>query len=84
MYGFAPTDEQKMLIDAVARYAKEQGVMPAAVESYQSIQGKGAEGVFAGEQFWVGSLRLMAEKARVHSVYSKYSGGGGKSRSIDA
>jgi len=53
---------QHPMARAVARYAKEQGVTPAAVDSYQSIQGKGAEGSFAGELFWVGSLRLMTEK----------------------
>ncbi|MCC6536556.1 MAG: cadmium-translocating P-type ATPase [Bryobacterales bacterium] len=53
---------QHPMARAVARYAKDQGVTPAAVDSYHSIQGKGAEGSFAGEAFWVGSLRLMKEK----------------------
>lgn len=47
---------------AVARYAREQGVTPAEVANFQTLQGKGAQADVAGERFWVGSLRLMAEK----------------------
>ncbi len=46
---------------AIARYAKEQGVEPVAIENFQTIQGKGAQADVAGEKFWVGSLRLMGE-----------------------
>jgi alkylation response protein AidB-like acyl-CoA dehydrogenase len=48
MYGFAPTDEQKMLIDAVARYAKSD-LRPAAHDAEeqkklpQKLVGKGWE-----------------------------------------
>ncbi len=47
---------------AITRYAKEQGFGAAAVEHFQTIQGKGAQAEVDGEKFWVGSLRLMGEK----------------------
>jgi Cd2+/Zn2+-exporting ATPase len=50
------------LARAVLRYAEERGVRPLEVADFYSYQGKGAEGVVAGEKFWAGSLRMMAEK----------------------
>jgi Cd2+/Zn2+-exporting ATPase len=46
---------------AITRYAKEQGITAAPIESFQTIQGKGAQAHVDGEKFWVGSLRLMRE-----------------------
>ncbi len=50
------------LARAVLRYAEERGVRPLEVSDFYSYQGKGAEGMVAGERFWAGSLRMMAEK----------------------
>ncbi len=50
------------LARAVLRYAAERGIRPMEVSSFQSLQGRGAEGQVAGEKFWAGSLRLMKEK----------------------
>lgn len=50
------------LARAVLRYAQSFGIQAADVTGFQSMQGRGAEGVVEGEKFWVGSLRLMAEK----------------------
>jgi Cd2+/Zn2+-exporting ATPase len=50
------------LARAVLRYAEAKGVRPSEMSNFQALQGRGAEGEVAGEHFWAGSLRLMAEK----------------------
>jgi Cd2+/Zn2+-exporting ATPase len=50
------------LARAVLRYAATKGIQPMQVSNFQALQGKGAEGQIAGENFWAGSLRLMQEK----------------------
>src|SRR5665647_2808812 len=59
MYGFTPTDEQKMLIDAVARYSKSD-LRPAAhdVEEEKKIPQK-----LVGKGWELGILQASTPKA---------------------
>jgi Cd2+/Zn2+-exporting ATPase len=50
------------LARAVLRRAAHMGITYAPAEMYQSIQGKGAEALFEGRDFWIGSHRLLHEK----------------------
>lgn len=47
---------------AVFRYAVEQGVVAAAAGEFRALPGRGVEAKFAGEDFWVGSARMMQER----------------------
>ena len=50
------------LARAILRAAGERGVRPEPVEQFQSVHGKGAEGIYEGRAFWIGSHRLLHEK----------------------
>lgn len=50
------------LARAILRAAGERGVRPEPVEEFQSVHGKGAEGMYEGRAFWIGSHRLLHEK----------------------
>jgi Cd2+/Zn2+-exporting ATPase len=47
---------------AIVAYARQRGVRAADVAQFKVRQGRGAEAEVEGERFWVGSLRMMAEK----------------------
>jgi Cd2+/Zn2+-exporting ATPase len=51
------------LARAIRRKAEEEGVRAETAESSQAIRGKGAEGYINGRLFWIGSHRLLHEKA---------------------
>ena len=58
---------------AILAYAQQRGVSATRVSDFQLKQGRGAEAEISGERFWVGSLRMMAEKglpdiAEAHQV----------------
>jgi Cd2+/Zn2+-exporting ATPase len=50
------------LARAILSKAEEQGVEFEAVDAFTVIQGKGAEGLYRGREFWIGSHRLLHEK----------------------
>jgi len=68
------------IAQAILDCAKREGVQVAAAEAYQTLSGRGAEGVVGGKPYWIGSHRLMlermprAEAAHSHSVDLKATG----------
>ena len=50
------------LARAILRYAQAQGIAPEPATNVQVLQGKGLTGTFAGEEFWLGSHRYVAER----------------------
>lgn len=50
------------LARAVLARATAAGLQPVAAENFQSLQGKGAQGLIGGRDFWIGSHNLMHEK----------------------
>lgn len=50
------------LARAVLARATAVGLQPVAAENFQSLQGKGAQGLIGGRDFWIGSHNLMHEK----------------------
>lgn len=58
------------LARAITREAAALGVQVPPVESYRAIPGKGSEGVLNASTLWIGSHRLMHEKAaETHEVH---------------
>ncbi len=53
---------QHPLARAILRRAEEEGITVPRADDYRLLQGKGAEGVFAGKAFWIGSHRFLHEK----------------------
>ena len=49
------------LADAVVRRFKEDGVKSIKLDKFESITGRGAEGVFQSEVYYVGNERLLSE-----------------------
>lgn len=47
---------------AILQQAKDMGAKPSPVESFQIIQGKGAEGLYKERLFWIGSHRMLHER----------------------
>lgn len=50
------------IAEAIVRYAREQGISPAACEDYQAIRGKGAQASLNGTTYYLGNHRLLEEK----------------------
>lgn len=50
------------LARAIVAFAAERGITEAAATSVRALPGRGAEGVVAGEVFWIGSHRLARER----------------------
>ncbi len=50
------------LAQAIMTRAKEEGVAIIEAENYRILRGKGAEGVFEGKRFWIGSHRFLHEQ----------------------
>lgn len=61
---------QHPLARAILKKAKEENVPITPAENYQILVGKGAQGFFQNQLFWIGSHRLMHERGqetpRVH------------------
>jgi Zn2+/Cd2+-exporting ATPase len=65
---------------AILERASQEGVQVDAVDDYQNLNGRGAEGKVAGRHYWIGSHRLMLERmpnagaAHLQSVELKSTG----------
>jgi Zn2+/Cd2+-exporting ATPase len=51
------------LAQAILEYAEQQGITPERAEKFQSMTGKGAEGLIDGHDYFVGNHRLVEELA---------------------
>ncbi|MCB1110575.1 MAG: cadmium-translocating P-type ATPase [Chlamydiia bacterium] len=57
---------------AILNYAKKKGVTIKRAENFQVTQGKGAEGTFEGDRYWIGSHRFMHEmKQETPEIHEK-------------
>ncbi|MFN0135091.1 MAG: heavy metal translocating P-type ATPase [Phycisphaerae bacterium] len=52
------------LARAIVRYAEARDVRPAPVDDYQTLKGKGATARLRGQSVWIGSHRLLEERAQ--------------------
>ena len=52
------------LARAIVRYAEARDVRPAPVDDYQTLKGKGAMARLRGQSVWIGSHRLLEERAQ--------------------
>ena len=50
------------LAEAIMEFASARGAVPAAVENFRSIPGKGVEGSIGGRMYIAGNQRLMEER----------------------
>lgn len=50
------------LAEAIVSYLKGRGVKPAAISDFQSLTGKGVEGIFKGDKYWAGSHKILKEQ----------------------
>jgi Cd2+/Zn2+-exporting ATPase len=50
------------LAAAILRHALKRGVSPAPADDFQVMRGKGAEAVYRGRKFWLGSHRFLEER----------------------
>jgi Cd2+/Zn2+-exporting ATPase len=53
---------QHPIAGAILRRAEAEGVSVVHAEEYRTLPGKGAEGIFDGRPFWIGSHRFLHEK----------------------
>jgi Cd2+/Zn2+-exporting ATPase len=49
---------------SIVRYTKTRGLVFEAADSYRAVPGKGAEAVIKGNEYWLGSHRLLLEHGR--------------------
>lgn len=52
------------LARAIVRFADSKGVRPTPVDGYQTLKGKGATARLTGNAVWIGSHRLLEERAQ--------------------
>ncbi|MCB2181304.1 MAG: heavy metal translocating P-type ATPase [Desulfobulbaceae bacterium] len=57
-------DSEHPLARAILRKARESEIDVVPTEQFIAVPGKGAEGRIAGRLFWIGSHRMMHEKAQ--------------------
>lgn len=50
------------LAEAIVSHLKEAGVKPAQITDFESLTGKGVEGVFNGDKYWAGSHKILKEQ----------------------
>jgi len=50
------------LARAIVAFAQQRGIERAAVDDFQSMQGRGAEAQVDGQRFWAGNIRLLQER----------------------
>lgn len=50
------------LAEAIVNHLKEAGVKPALISDFESLTGKGVEGVFNGNKYWAGSHKILKEQ----------------------
>ena len=53
---------EHLLAEAIMEFASARGAVPAAVENFRSIPGKGVEGSIGGRMYIAGNQRLMEER----------------------
>ncbi len=58
------TQSDHPLARAIVDYSAQRGVVPAAVEDFQLIQGRGATGRVLGREYWLGSHRYLEERGQ--------------------
>jgi len=49
---------------AILRKAKETGIVFDRAEGFRALPGQGGVGIIAGREFWIGSHRLLLERAK--------------------
>ena len=60
------------LARAILKKAKERGIQVECAENFQITKGKGAEGLFRGTRYWIGSHRFMHEmKQETADIHQK-------------
>lgn len=67
LLGIASAIEQRSehpLARAIVRFADSKNVRPPPVNDYQTLKGKGATARFNGDAVWIGSHRLLEERAQ--------------------
>ena len=50
------------LATAIVQHLKNQRITPAAINTFNSITGKGVEAIFEGNTYWAGSHKLLADQ----------------------
>ena len=55
---------QHPLAEAIVRHAESLGLRPQPADDFQSIPGKGATAVLAGQPVWIGSHRAFEERGQ--------------------
>lgn len=50
------------LAEAILEFTREKGIVPAQVEEFQSVPGKGVKGKIGGAWYYAGNRRLMEEQ----------------------
>lgn len=56
------------LAQAIVRRAAHEDVEVLAADAFTLIEGKGARGTVDGEQYWIGSERLLAEQTQIDAA----------------
>jgi Cd2+/Zn2+-exporting ATPase len=62
------------LARAILRYAEQNSIAPAPAADVQVLQGKGLEGTFDGEAFWLGSHRYVVERGQDNPEVARRAG----------
>jgi Zn2+/Cd2+-exporting ATPase len=52
------------LARAILAYAKDRGIEVRPADDFKILQGKGATGLFGGEEYWLGSHRYLEERGQ--------------------
>ena len=55
---------QHPLAEAIVRHAESLGLRPQPADDFQSVPGKGATAVLAGQPLWIGSHRAFEERGQ--------------------
>jgi Cu2+-exporting ATPase len=50
------------LAEAIVSHLKDAGVKPAQISDFESLTGKGVEGIFDGDKYWAGSHKILKEQ----------------------
>jgi Cd2+/Zn2+-exporting ATPase len=58
---------QHPIAGAILRRAQADGVAVVHAENYRVLPGKGAEGIFDGRPFWIGSHRFLHERMAIET-----------------
>jgi Cd2+/Zn2+-exporting ATPase len=68
------------LARAILAYAKDRGIEVRPADDFKILQGKGATGLFGGEEYWLGSHRYLEERGQetpeIHQRLEEMAGAG--------